>query len=416
MQLGPKPKESHSAPDASEERAAAVQGVTRPGEFIHYYTNLLSLFGNERPAAEIREHAHAASELRVRAIDGFADRLNSLNSDFLQQRAASGKRPERMPAPLMQGWDEARVQSIVKEHGGVLIALFHFGEHRQIFADLASLGVPFVAPVAKHAYFDFCEILKHGPKPFEDAMSLLEVEDPRVGRKLFSALRKGRAGLIYVDGNMGPDGHLVEDGGVRVEFLGKRIRAKAGIARLSIGLGLPVLPVFASTRDGSVHAEIRSLITPPAKSDLFDDAQTDAALTSIMQTLYTHLASEVRRAPEHWEFAFCFHRWLDESESAALTHDDGPLPAESHPLKVDAQRITEFRRDGEVFWIHVGRQRAYRLPQWAHGLHACLDSDRTTLGRSLSFLQQSGGAPEQARELMRELMRLGLLEPLQVAA
>ncbi|MGB0132726.1 hypothetical protein [Dokdonella sp.] len=308
------------------------------------------------------------------------------------------------------------MKSIVKQHGGVLIALFHYGDHRQIFVDLASLGTPFVAPVAKHAYFDWAELMKQGPEPFKTAMSLLEVEDPRVGRKLFSALRKGRAGLIYVDGNMGPDGHLVEEGAIRLEFLGKRIRVKAGIARLSIGLGLPVLPLFASTRSGTVHAEAKPLIFPPSKASLVDDTQTDAALTSIMQTLYTQLASEVQRAPEHWEFAFCFHRWLDEIEPTALPSKDGDLPAENHSLTVDAQRITEFRRDGEVFWIHVGRQRAYRLPQWARGLYAQLDSGHTTLGESLSFLQQSGGAPKQARDLLTELMRLDLLEPLSSAA
>jgi lauroyl/myristoyl acyltransferase len=415
MQIVAEPKESGDLSAAGGQQVAATHGVTRPGEFIHYYTNFLGLFGNDRSAAEIRATAHAASELRVRAIDGFADRLKSLNADFLQQRKATGRRPERMPVPLMQGWDEARLQTIMEEHGGALIALFHYGDHRQIFADLASLGVPFVAPVAKQAYFECSELMKSGPEPFEHAMSLLEVEDARVGRKLFSALRKGRLGLIYVDGNMGPDGHLVEDGAVRVEFLGKRIRVKAGIARLSIGLGLPVLPLFASTRNGSVHAEFRPLIIPPAKSGPADGVQADGALISIMQMLYTQLASEVLRAPEHWEFAFCFHRWLDEAESAGSSSAGGNLPAEDHSLTVDARRITEFRRDREVFWIHVGRQRAYRLPEWAHGLYARMDSGQGTVGESLSFLQQSGCAPEQARDLMAEMMRLGLVEPLLAA-
>ena len=405
------------APDAVRAADTSTSGVTRPGEFIHYYTNLLSLFGEQRPVAEIRAWAEAATSLRESAIDGFAEHLRSLASSFERERTTTGRRAEQMPIPLMQGLDEARLQSIVSEHGGLLIALFHYGEHRQIFPDLASLGVPYVAPVAKQAYFDCLELMQSGPEPFSQAMSLLEVEDPRVGRKLFSALRKGRAGLIYVDGNMGPDGHLVEEGGVRIEFLGKSIRVKAGIARLSIGLGLPVLPLFALTHDGAVHAELKPLIMPPAKTNLFDDAQTNSALNAIMQMLYAHLASEVRRAPEHWEFAFCFHRWVDESAPVTLPSDGGDeLPAENHALSVDVQRITEFRRDGDVFWIHVGRQRAYRLPQWAHGLYARMDSGHTTVGDSLNFLQKSGGARDQARELMSGLMRLGLLEPLLAAA
>jgi lauroyl/myristoyl acyltransferase len=416
MQAAAESNVSHGALDASVVPAAATSGVTRPGEFIHYYTNLLSLFGNERPAAEIRASALAASELRVQAMDAFSERLQSVKDDFSQQRAASGRRPERMPEPVMQGWDAAPLEEIVRTHGGALVALFHYGEHRQVFVDLPSLGVPYIAPVAKHAYFDCCEMLKDGPEPFAHAMSLIEVEDSRVGRKLFSALRQGRIGLIYVDGNMGPDGHLVEEGGVRIGFLGKRIRVKAGIARLAIGLGLPILPLFASVRDGRIHVQFKPLIAPPGKSDLADGEQTDAALTSIMQSLYDALGDQVRQAPEHWEFAFCFHRWLDQREAVEVAREACELPALDLELTVDTQRVTEFRRESEVFWIHVGRQRAYRLPDWAGGLHARLETVGVTVADSMAFLRRAGALPGQARELVAGLLRLGLLEPLSVTA
>src|SRR5438093_650502 len=76
------------------------------------------------------------------------------------------------------------------------------------------------------------------------ACRLIEVESARVGRDLVKGLREGRVGLIYVDGNMGPDGHKVEEGGVDVDFVGRRIRVKEGIARLSHSLRMPVLPLL----------------------------------------------------------------------------------------------------------------------------------------------------------------------------
>ena len=390
-------------------------GTTRPGEFIHYYMNLLNLFGPERDASEIRAVAQRASALREEVIDSFASRLRDLNADFSRQRLGS-ERPERMPAPEMLGWDDAPLQGLVDAHGSALVALFHYGEHRRVFSDLASLGVPYVAPVAKHAYFDCCEMLGNGPDAFRHAMSLIEVEDPRVGRKLFSALRQKRVGLIYVDGNMGPDGHLVEEGAVRVDFIGKRIRVKAGIARLAIGLGLPILPLFAIHEEGAIRLRFGAPILPPEKHCLSDEVLGETALTSIMQELYACLADQVRRAPEHWEFAFCFHRWLDQCEASASVDVGHRLPADAHTLAIDRQRTTEFLREGEVFWIHVGRQRAYRLPAWAEGFHARLDPGRATIGDSLAFLEHAGGSTGQARELLSELIHKGLLDAQPLAA
>ncbi|SFN51523.1 LpxL/LpxP family acyltransferase [Dokdonella immobilis] len=391
-------------------------GVTRPGEFIHYYTNLLGLLGRERSAADIRSIAQAASESRERAIDGFAARLRELETDFRRQRTVSGDRPEQMPKASMRGWDLARLESIRNAHGGALIALFHFGEHRQVFTDLACLGVPYVAPVAKQAYFDCCETLGQGPEPFRHAMSLLEVEDSRVGRKLVAGVRQGRLGLIYVDGNMGPDGHLVEEGAVRVDFLGRRIRVKAGIARLALGLALPIVPLFATGHDDAVVVRLNPVIMRPPRTGATAGPPPVAAIASIMQSLYEQLGDEVLRAPQQWEFAFCFHRWIEECEPAVADRDVAELSDANGALAVDPQRIAEYRRDGEVFWIHVGRQRAYRLPDWADGLYARLDSKRLGIDDSLAYLQRKGGPPDQTRALVSGLVRLGLLAQVRGAA
>ena len=101
------------------------------------------------------------------------------------------------------------------------------------------MGVPFLAPVAKRAYFECMRIGRVSTHRFERAFRLIEVESTRVGRDLLKGLREGRVGLIYVDGNMGPDGHKVEEGGVEVDFFGRRIRVKEGIARLAHGLDYP---------------------------------------------------------------------------------------------------------------------------------------------------------------------------------
>lgn len=399
---------------ASTMAEGSKSGTTQPGEFIHYYTNLLTLFGEQRPVSEIKQLARAAQANRVAAMDGFSTRLADLADNYAAQRLHSGQRAAQQAQPQLQGWEQSPLPQLIAQHGGVLVAMFHYANHRHVFSDLASMGEPFVAPVAKQAYFECSELAAAAPAAFEHSMMLLEVEDRRVGRKLLSALRKGRVGLIYADGNMGPDGHLVEEGGVVVDFLGKSIRVKAGIARLAIGLGLPIVPLLVRGDREVDQVCFRPAVLPPNKAELAGEDAEHAAQRDIMQSLYENLATEVERGPERWEFAFCFHRWLDQP-AADLQLDDTDAIGLDQPLWVDPQSVTQYQRADGVYWIHVGRQRAYRLPDWAAGLYQQMDGSQS-LARSIDHLRCAGAEPELAGQLIDGLLELQLLGRRELAA
>jgi lauroyl/myristoyl acyltransferase len=383
-----------------DNRSETARRTEKPGEFSHYYLNFLALFGRERRVEDIAELARQAVSSRDRHIDRFGRQIADLHDFYRTRHGGKDGRADEDPAPLLGGWEACDLSKVRSEHGGLLIALFHYGHHRQVFYDLAVTGVPFLAPVAKQSYFECLQIGRVSTRRFEHAFQLIEVESPRVGRDLLKGMRSGRVGLIYVDGNMGPDGHKLEEGGLDVDFFGRRIRVKEGIARLAHGLGVPVLPLFVEARNNEERVAFEPLLYPMAKARA-SASELESSRQRMMQTLYQHLEDRVRRSPSLWEFAFCLHRWIVQRERQALrpvlSHD---LPER---LTVHPAEVALFERDGRQYWVHVGLQLAFQLPVWARGLYGFLSARPREANETEKWLEREGPGAGRARALLVEL-------------
>ncbi len=406
---------------------ANVASRAHPGEFIHYYMNLLTLFRGQRTVTAIEDLARSAVRQRDGRIAEFSVYLQKLRARFQAESAVTEQRACLQAPPRLCGWNRLDLEQARAEHGGLLVALFHYGGHRQVLADLACMSVPFVAPVAKRAYFECSDLARVAPPAFEHAMRLIEVEDPRVGRTLLQSLRSGRIGVIYVDGNMGPDGHLVAEGAVEFEFLGCRIRVKAGIARLAQSLRLPIMPLLVQeSSPGQSSVMCGPLLRPADKTRQIAPELRLADQQRVMQSLYSALASAVDTAPQHWEFAFCLHRWLAQApdETALALRRASPLPTARDeggvsgvvPLHVPGADVTLFERDKDQFWVHVGRQKAYRLPVWAHGLYALMKGQVVLPTVAVAWLREKGADEHDAVSLLQGLLARGLLRSASDAA
>lgn len=374
------------------------------GEFVHYQANFLRLFGATRPRRDVDRISETAVALRELRIAQFEDRLRSIRAFFEGNAAA-----ERMP-PHLAGWDVERMDRLRRAHGGLLLAVFHYGEHRQVLSDLCCLGVPFVAPVAKRSYFDAPAAFAKAPRECADAAALLEVESRSVGRRLLAELKRGRLGLIYVDGNMGPDGHLVAESAAEVDFLGERIRVKSGIARLAAALRLPILPVLP-VADADANRAGTLVLAPEVLP--FDEAVSadakDAQVQRIMQACYDALATVVADAPADWEFAFCLHRWLSIAADVEA-HADGETIADAQRIRVDDRFVLPYAREDGMFWLHVGRQRAYRVPEWSSELYRWLHERPMTRADVVALLAGNVRPTSEPQSLIDQLGALRLIE------
>lgn len=331
-----------------------------------YRINFQTLLAGRTTHAPVAVLAKAAVRNRQNAQDEFDARLASIFAA-----------PSTQPTPLMSGWPLLKIRELREQHGGLLLALFHFGAHRHVVLDLAAVGVSIVAPVAGRVYEQYT---RAGSEIFPDVaerLKLLQVESPRVGRELIHALRQGRTGAIYVDGNMGPDGHHVEEGAVPIRFMGKRIRVKSGIARLARTLKLPVVPVFAVPDGTSASQSHHPLFGRPVMAAVGDGPGADGLdfEKATMTDLYAQLAERVEAQPEAWEFALCFHRWMDDTrddaghrrESARSNRPSRRFSelADHEQLRVDSEHVAFLETGDGPAWIDTRRQQAYRCPQWS---------------------------------------------------
>jgi len=388
-----------STDDPKSHAAGRSDGVMS-AELAQYRLNLSSLLGACRSPEELDRLAADAVAFRAASMQRLDARVHALRRHFTADAAAGTHADVATEAPCLGRDDLERLRAAVDRHGSVLIAAFHFSDHRRLLVDLACLEVPVVAPIAGAAFFEQAAALSAAPADIRDCLRLLDVDSPRVGRDLVRSVREGRIGVIYVDGNMGPGDQLASDGSVDVEFLGHSMRVKCGIARLAAGLQLPIVPVLLQPAgDGtSCRAQLGDTIPPPPKADIGTSTQP------LMQALYDSLADRVRVAPEQWEFMFCVHRWLNPEADTGRSESGDVMVA---PVTVDPARVTTYRRGDALFWVHLGRQQAYRMPAWSDGLFERLRTRPTThddIDRLL--VDAPRGA---ATELMQQLQQRGLL-------
>lgn len=392
---------------AGEERAGA-----HPAEREFYYLNFLSIFGARLAPYQIDEIATAAACNRAAEKTSFERRLSAI-SDSLPQNAS--EKPRRLVCPiqpLLRGWTPDAVQLIHAERtqgNGLLVALFHFGAHRHLLLDLAALGVPLSAPIAGRAYWDYYNLKSKTPKSFSECLKLMEVESRSAGRQLLLDIRRGRVGALYVDGNMGPDGHHVTEGATSVTFFTRQVRVKAGIARLAMSTGASILPVFATTTNGAGDAQVAigKIIPPPRSSSI----SRQGAVQQLMQALYGDLERQVATSPAAWEYALCLHRWIiSKQEVEGYTPMHASSDSCSHGVgvvKINSERVATIDKGGDLFLIDVETQLGYKIPHWYREYLLIMRSGKG-LGCELFRNDSQGQSHKLAMDITRELIRKGL--------
>lgn len=295
-----------------------------------------------------------------------ADRLAELNCKYVQKNDTEFytrllKAKEYFP-PVhsdfsswinLEGWNKAvqDIQQARLKTGSCLLALFHFGPHRDLLPDLAAHGIPVSAPIAGDVYEDFYAQRHLTPGDFADCFELLPVDDKNIGRSIFKRIRAGRCIAIYVDGNMGPDGHYAEEGSEVINFSNLKIRAKSGIARLALKFKLPILPIFSWTLDTEKRVSTGQPIS----------VTTSEEIPSVVERLYAQLFSKIQHAPEQWEYAACLQRWrVQEKIQLAVTQ----ATKLEGSYRIPENGIRVFIKGKDSFLINILRNKVIKLPEW----------------------------------------------------
>ena len=258
--------------------------------------------------------------------------------------------------PILSGLDGKYLTSLASTHNGLLCGLFHFGAHRHFLLDTVSMGIKTVVPIAGDAYQDLQTLARNSNEEIARRIQLLKVEGEDVGLKTLKALRSGFIGGIYIDGNMGPSNKISSEGCVNVNFFNHSISVKAGIARLSLLLKLPILPIFC---DG--HKENPSVYFGELISPLNNEIQNkEAYYQKVMQSLYLALEKAVKNSPEDWEYALCLHRWINSVDIP--TYKEIPL-LNINTITLNTDKISILEKEEGLVIINTFMSKGFRVPQ-----------------------------------------------------
>lgn len=354
-------------------------------ELQYFNLNLLSLLNRTRSHKEIYSIANSANKNRLLQQASF--------QAYLEQMASS-----KTPAQIVHhNLNLSSLNNLLDSYKGCVLALFHLGNHRNIITDLILSNYRIASPIAGKAYWDFYDAKSNLSPEYGDNLTLLEVEGSGVGLSLIRAARRSEILAIYVDGNMGPDGYHVEEGATEIPFCNKKIRVKAGVARLARILKRPILPVFSvqNTR-GSFCLEFGSPITHLEKSA---DENHDSR---IMQLIYDQLSEKVLAFPEHWEYGLCFHRWL-----VPPSNSKGEMPIKSISSNLKNDSLIQFNEaeymsmllEGDHYTVNIETHKAFKFP-FSLSIEEVLETGMS-MGEFKSYLQKR---TDTAVEILEKLI------------
>lgn len=252
-----------------------VNYALRPGQRRHDLANLrLALPGRpEAPLPAIaRESLCDASVGALEFLQMVDGRLEL--AQFLGPITAHGR--EHLDRALAGG-------------RGVLAVGLHLGHFAKVPLWLAQAGYPVTIVIR--------EARQVPPGYYIGALQRLGIEAIRIERdqaaapRVLDALRRGRLVMIYLDQG------VKNDGGIEIEFLGKRVPMPAGPLVLARRARAPIVPVFLHPQDHDV------VIHPPLGAPTGSLREDDPTL----QTLYRMAEAEIRAHPAYWQWRY--RRW-----------------------------------------------------------------------------------------------------------
>ncbi|TQV73705.1 hypothetical protein FLL45_12600 [Aliikangiella marina] len=365
------------------------------GDESQYFVNYLAIFGELMSVKKIKAISKEAALKRVSEIDSFENTWNKKNRQL----------------ETISHQDANSIRKTHAAHKRLLIAMFHYGSHRQIMLELSEHLIQTTFPFAKGAYQNaMADIAKNNAEKGK-CYQLLDVESRNVGLQLARAIRRGRIGLIYVDGNLGPEGASMDKEDTIVSFFHREMKVKSGIARLAHSCDAAILPIFAGGKETPKLHIGKVIASPRHNSQKLTEEELSQFSQSTMQSIYDELERIVHQSPSDWEFAFCLHRWLVPKIDATENLKSISL-AQVDSVSINEKRFVPYSTSDKWYFVDVDTQKAISLPSWAAPLAQVLNyRPRASVAELINAV---GESPERTQSILSELCERNILQGLSV--
>lgn len=298
-------------------------------------------------------------------------------------------------------------QSGIEAARPVIYCTYHLGSYRHVFHYLAQQGIDcllFVASKTRDLQGDsFLRDSAQGSIS-QGWRGKLETVDAQSSSSLLAgvrALRRGKSVAIYIDGNAGVGSNKDNDSMLPVNFFGRTMMARGGVAFLGHLSGMPIVPVTC-LRDSSMGLSLT--LHPAIKADA---GGRDAFVAQTTQALYDVLAAAMAANPAQWEGWLYVHNYLKRQAALAATAENAaPTPSLPQPNAL-------LHADLERFALLMFGSQAVLLDKQRHSF-TMLDGTTAAIFRLLAaggqapadIVENSASAPGWSH-----LMRIGAVVP-----
>lgn len=376
----------------------------------HYnptYMNLLSVFGDDLTNEEVQSLAIKCIKAKHWNEGEYFFYLSKLLGVI---KSGKGREQTGIDQSLLRlkGWDPELISSLLSRGRGLIICSFRFGAIRYLPIEIALRGfvicevVNQVTHEVMQSAFDSLgpgdgtPLVPSEPIPQAENIRLLKsvnAENPGCTVQLVDALKRREILGFCIEGNTGSDGPWGDTSKSTIDFLGHRIAAKNGAARLAAALRTPILPVVA-LRDGDAGGQLvfSEPIIPPLG---LNRSEIEKFVHASMQSLYTLLETYVRRYPEQWEGWSALHRWRlhDHDAGSGVSVNADPqtiarLLRDGKKFEMNRRRVAQLPTKDGVMWVDLKTLKGFQNPKWA-GQENVLATLSEPCGLDLAWITRS---------------------------
>ncbi len=194
---------------------------------------------------------------------------------------------------------------------------FHLGSYRAIIGHLARFGKHFTLAVDENVFNEQAEGIKATVDRINQFFGtrshfeIMHVERFDAALQLYQQLRKGQSLVLFMDGNTGSGGVFRQDDKMQlIDFLGKKIFARKGIAGISLLSKAPIVPVI-SFREAKTDVVLHFFdsILPPNNAN-----ESEKFISDTTQCLFGLLEEKIKMYPLQWEGWLYVHKYLDPAQ------------------------------------------------------------------------------------------------------
>ena len=265
-------------------------------------------------------------------------RRDVLAGIFFLQRMASADQDNYLLAETTPLDDPEGMLGLRHAGTGRIFCTYHVGSYRHLIHFLAKAGIDCLLFAAGGT------LGRQGDSYMRTSRGLnalgwpgtLELVDANHASSLLHALRalkRGKSVIIYIDGNSGVGANRDRDSLRTVEFLGREILVRSGVAYLSQLAGAPVVPVTC-VRDAGHRL---GMTVHPAIRPAGEERELYAQQTT--QALYALLERTIAGRPDQWEGWMYAEKFLKRAPSAPRELAPATLPPEGRPVVADTDRF-----------------------------------------------------------------------------